>query len=115
MRTLKLAVSVGLALASSAVLAQPTIPIVPPASGTPAPTTGNSGIIVSAYDLVRNVSIVEYTGLNLNDLLPNAVGGTATPAGGETLDFGTIAGWSTTFGASNVANIRFSVAGFDST
>lgn len=120
MRTLtQVVVSAALALASSAVLAQPSVPTQPAAGPTPDPDTGNGGIIVSAYDLTqgRQVSIVEYVGLKMNDLLPNSAGGNATPDGGLVLDFGTIQGWSTVFGSDPAANanIRYSVAAFDHT
>jgi hypothetical protein len=117
MRTFKIVVSAALALASSAVLAQPSVPTQPVAGPTPEPDSGNGGIIVSAYDSTRGLSITEYVGLKINDFLPNSVGGTATPDSGLVLDFGTVSGWGTVFGSDSAANagIHYSVTGFDDT
>lgn len=115
-----LAASVLLALSSTAALAAvPTVPSQPVTGPTPMPdapltpggTDGNGGLIVSAYDSVRGVSITEYLGLNLNDFLPGNTN--ATPDGGLVLDFGVIQGWGSIFGASNASDIKYTVTAAD--
>jgi hypothetical protein len=105
-----IAASVVLALASAA--ASAAVPSVPP-QPAPAPipgtdTANGSGLIVSIWDAVRGVSLVDYIGLNESQFLPGNTN--ATPDAGLVLNFGTISGFSSTFGASDSANIQYSIA-----
>src|SRR5581483_8617856 len=98
-----IAASVVLALASAA--ASAAVPSVPP-KPAPAPipgtdTANGSGLIVSIWDAVRGVSLVDYIGLNESQFLPGNTN--ATPDAGLVLNFGTISGFSSTFGASDSA------------
>jgi hypothetical protein len=113
----QLGIAAALGLASAAAFAQPSVPPQPAPGPTPDPNSGNSGIIVSAYDTARGLSIVQYLGINMNDFLPSSAGGSATPEAGLTLDFGTVSQWSSVFGNDSVANagIHWSVSGFDGT
>jgi hypothetical protein len=117
--TLAAAVALGLA-GASAFADVPVVPTPQPVSGPiPDASTGNSGIIVSVWDSVRNVSLVQFLGLRLDQFL---LGDTnATPEAGLTLDFGTLgtasgsSSWSSVFGASDPANLHYMVTGFDNT
>jgi hypothetical protein len=95
-----------LAVVSLPSLAQVTVP--PQPSPGPIPTTGSGsgGLLVVAYDSVRGVSISQYLGLTMDQFLP-----TATSANGITsaLNFGTLGGWSSVFGASSSSNIKYAV------
>jgi hypothetical protein len=69
---------------------------------------GNGGLIVSAWDPVRGVSLVQYLGLNWNDVQPANL---ENPAGGV-LNFGTLDQWNSVFGGaspSDPANIVYNV------
>jgi len=112
--------SVLLALGTSAAMAAvPTVPSQPVAGPTPSPdapatvggTDGNSGLIVSVYDTVRGVSLTTYLGLNFKDFQPGD--GNATPSSGLALDFGTLTNYSSVFGASDAANIKYTIAAGD--
>jgi hypothetical protein len=100
-----------LALASSVAMSQ-TVPPQPVAGPTPSPATGSGGLIVSIWDSVRGVSLVQYLGLSLDQILP---GGSSMETAGFTLDFGTLANYSTVFGASSATNIQYHVTAADST
>jgi hypothetical protein len=120
MKLVKSLVAVALSVAASAAFAQPSVPTQPAAGPTPDADTGNSGIIVSAWDSVRGVSLVQYLGLRMDDLLPTPTSG--APEAGLLLDFGKIGGtngsgtsWSDVFGASNSADIVYEVSAFDFT
>jgi hypothetical protein len=89
-------------------MAQLTVPTQPVAGPTPDADTGNSGIIVSAWDPVRGVSLVQYLGLRLDQFL---TGG--NPEAGLSLDFGQLSQWSSVFGSSDTANIQYTVSAFD--
>jgi hypothetical protein len=119
MRTFKHFVVAGaLALAASAAIAQPSVPPQPAPGPTPDGDSGNSGIIVSAWDSTRNLSIVQYLGLRVDDLMPNSAGGNATPEAGLTLNFGKLSGWDALFGTDtsvNAQGIVYTVSGFDNT
>ena len=110
-----LAAAVALSLAgASAFAAVPTVPAPQPVSGPiPDASTGNSGIIVSVWDSVRNVSLVQYLGLRLDQFLSGDTN--ATPEAGLTLNFGTLSGWSSVFGSSDSANLQYMVSAFDNT
>jgi hypothetical protein len=119
MKLVKSLIAVGLSVAASAALAQPPSVGPQPAPGpTPSADTGNSGIIVSAWDATRGVSLVQYLGLRMDDMLPTDT--SAAPEAGLLLDFGTLGGangtgtsWSDVFGASDSANIQYEVSAFD--
>jgi len=120
MKLLKSCLAVGLSVAASAVLADPTVPSQPAPGPTPDAQTGNSGLIVSVWDAVRGVSLVQYLGLRMDDLLPTSTSG--APEAGLSLDFGTLGGangsgtsWSEVFGASSSGNINYEVSAFDFT
>ena len=106
-----IAASVVLALASAAASAAvpsvPTQPAPAPIPGTDGNTTG-SGLIVSIWDSVRGVSLVDYIGLTESQFLPGAAN--ATPDAGLVLNFGNISGYSSVFGASDSANIVYTIA-----
>jgi hypothetical protein len=104
------AASVVLALASAA--ASAAVPSVP-SQPAPAPIPGTdvstgSGLIVSIWDSVRGVSLVDYVGLNESQFLPGNTN--ATPDAGLVLNFGTIAGYSSVFGTSDNANIQYTIS-----
>ena len=103
-----LAAVAALTLATSAAMAQLSVPTQPAAGPTPDADTGNSGIIVSAWDAVRGVSLVQYLGLRLDQFLAGA-----TPAEGLSLDFGQLSQWGSVFGASDTGNIQYTVSAFD--
>lgn len=103
-----LAAVAALTLATSAAMAQLTVPTQPAAGPTPDADTGNSGIIVSAWDPVRGVSLVQYLGLRLDQFLAGAM-----PAEGLSLDFGQLSQWGSVFGTSDTANIQYTVSAFD--
>jgi hypothetical protein len=114
MKLVKSLLAVGLSVAASAAIAQPA------AGPTPDADTGNSGIIVSVWDAIRGVSLVQYLGLRMDDLLPTAASG--APEAGLTLDFSTLGGasgsgtsWSDVFGSSNAGDIQYMVQSFDYT
>jgi hypothetical protein len=98
-----------LAAASGAVVAQ-TVPQPQPVAGPIAtPDSGNGGLFLWAYDSTRNVSLTLSLGLSLNDVLPSSNMTTS----GFTLDFGTVAQYSSVFGASSASNIRWGVGAAD--
>jgi len=105
-----IAASVVLALASAA--ASAAVPSVPPQPApAPIPTTESatgSGLIVSIWDSVRGVSLVDYVGLTESQFLPGNTN--ATPDAGLVLNFGTISGFSSVFGASSASNIQYSIS-----
>lgn len=121
MKLVKSLTAAALLVASCAAFAQPSVPLPQPVAGpTPDADTGNSGIIVSVFDTVRGVSLVQYLGLRMDDLLPTSASG--APEGGLLLDFGKLGGangsgtsWSDVFGASDTANIQYEVSAFDYT
>ena len=120
MKLVKSLTGVAMLVASCAAFAQPSVPPQPAAGPTPDADTGNSGIIVSVFDAVRGVSLVQYLGLRMDDLLPTSASG--APEAGLLLDFGKLGGangsgtsWSDVFGASDSANIQYEVSGFDFT
>jgi len=105
------AIALGALLLSAQAFAQwPTVPAdtAPdgtwPDAGSPA-GAGNGGLIVSAFDTVRGVSLVQFLGLKFNDVQPANL---ENPAGG-TLNFGVLDKWSTVFTGSDLANIQYNV------
>lgn len=76
--------------------------VVPPSTGpTPTPGLGNGGLVVEVYDLTTGTALTEWLGGDIGTFgAPSA-----TPAGGETLDYGTLGGseFATLFSASEVA------------
>jgi hypothetical protein len=74
--------------------------------------TGNGGLIITVFDTVRQVSLTEYLGVTIDQFLPGA--GNATPEAGLSFDFGTLSGFSTVFGTSDVANIQYTITAGDS-
>ncbi len=97
-----------LALGSQAVMAQsvpsnPTNPILNA-------DTGNSNLIFWAFDPIRGVSLTTNLGLRLDEILPST---SNMETDGFSLDFGTLAGYVATFGASTVSNIVWGVAAAD--
>jgi hypothetical protein len=105
-----IAASVVLALASAA--ASAAVPSVPPQPApAPIPSTDvatGSGLIVSIWDSVRGVSLVDYVGLNESQFLPGNTN--ATPDAGLVLNFGSISGYSSVFGGSDNANIQYTIS-----
>ena len=90
MKLVKSLTGVAMLVASCAAFAQPSVPPQPAAGPTPDADTGNSGIIVSVFDAVRGVSLVQYLGLRMDDLLPTSASG--APEAGLLLDFGKLGG-----------------------
>ncbi len=112
--------SVLLALGTSAAMAAvPSVPSQPVSGPTPMPdapltpggVNGNGGLIVSVWDATLGVSLTSYLGLNFNDMLPGATN--ATPNAGLVLDFGALTGFSSVFGDSDAANIKYTVTAAD--
>lgn len=91
-----------LLLSSTAALAQTTVPTGPISGPPPAPSTGNSGLIVSAFDASRSLSIVQYLGLNYLDVSAENLT--------QSLDFGTID--LSVFGG-DLSNVRYNVFAAD--
>jgi hypothetical protein len=86
------------------------VPVGPVAGPIPDAVTGNSGLIFWAFDATRNVSIVDYLGLRLADVLPST---SDMNAPGKVLDFGTVANYTSVFGASTNSNIFWGVGAAD--
>lgn len=104
--------AVAAALLSAASVPAFATSVTPPSSGpVPAPGTGNGGILVEVYDTTAGTSMTEWLGSDVGSF-----GGTAAPAGGETLDYGILGGssqFSSLFSASDIANglVSFTVSG----
>jgi hypothetical protein len=92
-------------------MAQLTVPAQPAAPPTPLPSTGNSGIIVAAWDSKLGVSLVQYLGLTLDQFV---AGGTPDAGFSPPLDFGKLSGWDSVFGGSAATDIQYEVVGADS-
>lgn len=108
--SLKTIVAAGaLALASTSALAQVAVPPQPAPGPFLNGGDSNGGLLLSVWDEVRGVSIVQYLGLRLNDIRPDA--DMTTP--GTELDFGTISGFSSVFAGSDAANIRYHLIAAD--
>jgi hypothetical protein len=105
-----LAAVAALTLTASAAMAQLTVPPQPAAPPTPLPSTGNSGIIVAAWDSRLGVSLVQYLGLSLDQFL---AGGTPD-TGYSPLSFGKLSGWDSVFGSSAATDIQYEVVAADS-
>lgn len=91
-----------LLLSSTAALAQTTVPTGPISGPPPAPSTGNSGLIVSVFDDTRSLSVVQYLGLRYSDV--SAANLT------QSLDFGNI---NLSLFAGDFANVRYNVFATD--
>lgn len=109
-----------LALSSTVALAQtaPTVPTQPqpiPAGGLPSGGTaqGNGPLLIAAWDIVTNSSVVQWLGLTYDDV---DVADMTVP--GTVLDFGTVGTWSTTFAdaiaAGQTSRIQYLVVAADS-
>lgn len=108
--SLKSIAAASLLLVGTAAMAQ-TVPPQPAPGPVPSSQTENGGVIVSIWDSVRGVSLVQYLGLRLNDILPT---GTNMQTPGFTLNFGTIGEYGSVFGSSDAANIVYHVTASDS-
>ncbi len=95
-----------LALLSVPAFAQVSVPTQPAAGPTPIPETENGGLSLYAYDPVAGTSLYVYLGLTLNQILPSDLNQ-------QSLNFGTLPGWSTAF-ASGTSNVRWMVVAGDS-
>jgi hypothetical protein len=106
-----LVATAALALVSLPSLAQVTVP--PQPAPGPIPGTGGTnggGLFVYAFDTVRGVSVSQYLGLTLDQFMPDVANTITAP-----LNFGTLGGWDSIFGASEDENIRWAVVAGDST
>jgi hypothetical protein len=101
-----IAATAAVLLGSTAALAAPTVPTQPASGPIPVPSTGNSGLVLSIWDTTQPVSLTAYLGLSALDVQISEM----TPDAGLSLDFGTIAGLQSTFGANN-ANLVYSIVG----
>lgn len=108
-RLLTAAAATAVLAAASGIAVGQTVPTQPVSGPVPTPDSGNGGLFVWAYDAVRNVSLVDYLGLSLNDVLPTS----NMTTDGFTLDFGVVSQYSTIFGASSASNIRWGVGAAD--
>lgn len=104
--------AVGVALFGAASMSAFATSITPPASGpVPVPGTVPGGVIVEAWDATTGTSLTEWLGGDISTFgAPSA-----TPAGGETLDYGVLGGsatWTSVFSASEIAagNVTFTVS-----
>lgn len=86
-------------------------PVPIPTGGIPVPGAGlgSSGLLLSVWDTTTPVSLVLYTGLTYNDVLPST---NMTSDAGLVLDFGTVQGFTQTFGSNN-QNLRYTVFAAD--
>src|SRR5580692_4127330 len=108
--------AVGAALLGAASVPAFATVVVPPSSGpTPQPGLTAGGIVVEVFDLTTGNSLAEWLGPDTTTFgAPSA-----TPAGGETLDYGVLGGsatFSSLFSASEIAagNVQFIVEGANS-
>lgn len=100
-----------LAIASSAAMALPTVPVGPVTGPIPMPETENSGLFVWVYNDLTGASTVQYLGLRLSDVLPANM----QDAAGGVLDFGILANFSTLFGSNpSSENVFWGVGAGDS-
>ncbi len=106
-----LAATAVLAMGSVGALAQ-TVPPQPAPGPIPLPSTGNGGLVVVIWDAVRGVSLTQYLGLTLDELLPT---GTNMLQPGFTLDFGVLGQYASLFGPSAQSDIQYMVLAADST
>jgi hypothetical protein len=104
--------AVGAALLSAASMSAFATSVTPPASGpVPVPGTVPGGLIVEAWDATTGTSLTEWLGGDISTFgAPSA-----TPAGGETLDYGVLGGastWSSVFTSAEIAagNVTFTVS-----
>lgn len=85
--------------------------VTPPSTGpVPVPGLTNGGVVVEVYDLATGVALTEWLGPDVGTFGSPA----ATPAGGETLDYGVLGGseFATLFPAAQIAagNVVFDVS-----
>ncbi len=102
-----------LAMSAAGAVAQ-TVPT-QPAPG-PVPTgliDGNGGLVVVIWDSVRNVSLTQYLGLTLSQIIPGPT--TNMEQAGFQLDFGVLGNYSSLFGASSASNVQYLVVATDPT
>lgn len=99
-----------LAIASSAAMALPEVPVGPVTGPIPLPETQNGGLFVWVYNDLTGASTVQYLGLRLDDVLPAAMTDTA-----GVLDFGILTNFATLFGTNPSAeNVYWGVGAGDS-
>lgn len=106
-----LAATAVLALSSVGAMAQ-TVPTQPAPGPIPLPSTNSGGLIVVIWDAVRGVSLTQYLGLTLDQILPT---GTNMEQSGFSLDFGVLGNYASLFGTSEQSNIQYMVLAADST
>ena len=82
MKFRKSLIAVALTIAASSAFAQPTPPTAPVAADVTNGNGGNSSLMLSVWDPIRNVSLIQNLGVFLNDFLPIS---TLTPSTGLTL------------------------------
>jgi hypothetical protein len=106
-----LAATAVLAMGSVGAMAQ-TVPTQPAPGPIPSPGSGDGGLVVVIWDAVRGVSLTQYLGLSLSQILPT---GTNMEQAGFSLDFGVLGNYASIFGASAQSNIQWMVVAADST
>lgn len=106
-----LAATAVLAMGSAGALAQ-SVPTQPAPGPIPSPGTGDGGLVVVIWDAVRGVSLTQYLGLTLTQILPT---GTNMEQAGFRLDFGVLGNYASIFGASNQSDIQYMVVAADGT
>jgi hypothetical protein len=85
-----------------------TVNVTPPPSGpAPAPGLGDGGLMAEVFDSLTNHYLTVWLGGDIGTFKASA-----TPAGGITIDFGTLSGFSGLFSSSDVSggNVQFLVA-----
>jgi hypothetical protein len=101
--------AIGAALLGTVSMSAFATVVVPPPSGpVPVPGLVPGGVIFEAWDATTGTSLTEWLGGDISTFGTPA----ATPAGGEVLDYGTAAGWSTVFTAAEIAagHVQFTVS-----
>lgn len=96
-----------LTLASASAFAQVTSAPVRPTTSAPAPESEAGGLTLYAYDPVAGTSLIEYLGINIDQIINTSNLSTS-------LNFGVLNGWSSAFSGSNSANIVWHVTAGDS-
>lgn len=107
--TLKSVMAVAALVAASSAVAQVVVPPQPAPSIGPVQPANSGGLYVTIWNPTTQVSLVEYLGLTLDQVLEPAM----TPDAGLVLNFGTIQGFTATFGT-DVSNLRYHVTAVDS-
>jgi hypothetical protein len=110
LKTLALSVSLLVGQQALAQTVPEPQPVPYPATGIPAPTTsGNSGLLLTIYDITNTASLTLYTGLNFLDILPGSTN--MTSPDGFVLDFGTVQGFDTLVAnaSAGLSSLRYAV------